>query len=116
MAPNRGGVAHPALEAHAELTLGVRGQVGDRQVPQLGDPRPGLPLLLGGVPGEHVEGRAELARGALADVRSGRLTDAVTKVRKVWASLPGANYSGQGMRSMSYLQAAYVNAGGTITL
>ncbi len=55
-------------------------------------------------------------RGALADVRSGRLTDAVTKVRKVWASLPGANYSGQGMRSMSYLQAAYVNAGGTITL
>ena len=55
-------------------------------------------------------------RGALADVRSGRLTDAVSKVRKVWASLPGANYQGQGMRSMSYLQTAYRNAGGTITL
>mgnify|MGYP001183637316 FL=1 len=55
-------------------------------------------------------------RGALADVRSGRLTDAVSKGRKVWASLPGANYQGQGMRSMSYLQTAYRNAGGTITL
>ena len=54
-------------------------------------------------------------RGALADVRSGRLADAVHKVRKVWASLPGANYAGQGMRSMAYLEDSYRAAGGTTT-
>ena len=53
-------------------------------------------------------------RGALADVRAGRVLSAIYRVRKVWASLPGADYAGQGMRSTSYLLSAYAQAGGTI--
>ena len=53
-------------------------------------------------------------RGALNDVRSGRVQEAIYKVRKVWASLPGANYAGQGMRSLDSLIAAYSRGGGTI--
>jgi len=51
-------------------------------------------------------------RGALADVDAGRLLDAVRKCRAEWASLPGANYAGQGMRSQSFVIAAYQQAGG----
>ena len=51
--------------------------------------------------------------GALGDVDAGRLADAVTKCRKVWASLPGAGY-GQPERSLDTLQAAFTNAGGTL--
>lgn len=54
-------------------------------------------------------------RGALNDVRAGRVAAAVGKVAKVWASLPGANYAGQGMRSDDFIITAYRNAGGTIT-
>jgi muramidase (phage lysozyme) len=50
-------------------------------------------------------------KGALDDVRAGRFADAVHKVRRVWASLPGAG-SGQGERSLESLTAAYVAAGG----
>lgn len=53
-------------------------------------------------------------KGALADVDAGRFGDAVAKVRRVWASLPGAGY-GQGERSLAWLQAKYQEAGGTIT-
>lgn len=52
-------------------------------------------------------------RGALADVRSGRIESAIGKVRKVWASLPGAGYA-QPERSLSTLLAAYRSAGGII--
>lgn len=52
-------------------------------------------------------------KGALDDVRAGRFADAVQKVRKVWASLPGAGY-GQGERSLAWLQARYQQAGGSI--
>ena len=52
-------------------------------------------------------------RGALADVEAGRFAQAVEKCRKEWASLPGAGY-GQGERSLSFLQAAYTQAGGAI--
>jgi lysozyme len=52
--------------------------------------------------------------GALADVKAGRFEQAVYKVRKIWASLPGANYAGQGMRSISSLTAWYQQNGGTL--
>lgn len=53
-------------------------------------------------------------RGALNDVRAGRVSAAIAKVSKVWASLPGANYANQSMRSNSFLLAAYTRAGGSI--
>lgn len=51
--------------------------------------------------------------GALGDVQAGRFATAVRKVRKIWASLPGAGY-GQPERELSTLQAAYVAAGGVV--
>lgn len=52
-------------------------------------------------------------RGALGDVQTGRFETAVQKVRKVWASLPGAGYN-QPENSLAVLRGAYINAGGTI--
>lgn len=52
-------------------------------------------------------------RGALPDVHAGNLTEAVRKVRKVWASLPGAGYD-QPEKSIQTLAAAFEAAGGTI--
>lgn len=52
-------------------------------------------------------------KGALNDVRAGRVADAVGKVRKVWASLPGAGY-GQGEVMLSNFINNYANAGGAI--
>lgn len=49
--------------------------------------------------------------GALNDVKAGRFEQAVAKVRRIWASLPGAGYS-QGERSIYSLRTAYANAGG----
>lgn len=52
--------------------------------------------------------------GALARIERGDLAGAVAAARRTWASLPGANYAGQGMRSMGELQARYLNAGGSL--
>lgn len=52
-------------------------------------------------------------RGALNDVYAGRLSVAVDKVRKIWASLPGAGYS-QPEKNINALAGAYVQAGGTL--
>lgn len=52
-------------------------------------------------------------RGALDDVKEGRVTDAVAKVRREWASLPGSGW-GQPERALSSLIAAYTTAGGTL--
>lgn len=52
--------------------------------------------------------------GALADVDAGRVLDAARKCRAQWASLPGANYAGQGMRSPDYLVAAFRDGGGVL--
>ena len=52
-------------------------------------------------------------RGALDDVIAGRFTAAIQKVRKEWASLPGAGY-GQPERDLAQLQAVYQQAGGTV--
>lgn len=51
-------------------------------------------------------------RGALNDVRAGRVTQAIAKVSKVWASLPGAGYD-QPERNLSALRGVYAQAGGT---
>ncbi|MFT4118676.1 glycoside hydrolase family 104 protein [Bradyrhizobium sp.] len=51
--------------------------------------------------------------GALEDIKAGRFDDAVRKVRKIWASLPGAGY-GQHEQQISNLRAAYVKAGGQL--
>ncbi|WP_426287511.1 glycoside hydrolase family 104 protein [Luteibacter sp. E-22] len=52
--------------------------------------------------------------GALADVDAGRFDDAVTKCRRIWASLPGAGY-GQHENKLSDLRAAYQRAGGVVS-
>lgn len=49
--------------------------------------------------------------GAMQDVLAGRFANAVAKVRKVWASLPGAGY-GQPEQSLEQLRQIYANAGG----
>jgi lysozyme len=51
--------------------------------------------------------------GALPDVRAGRFADAVSKVRRIWASLPGAGYA-QPEKTLESLAAAYLSAGGNI--
>jgi lysozyme len=51
-------------------------------------------------------------RGALADVDAGRFAVAVDKLRRTWASLPGAGYAGQPMRDFDALAATYAAAGG----
>lgn len=50
--------------------------------------------------------------GALVDVQAGRFEAAVSKVRKTWASLPGAGYADQRERSMQWARDTYSNAGG----
>lgn len=52
-------------------------------------------------------------RGALNDVKAGRVVQAVAKVRSIWASLPGAGYS-QPEKSITSLIAAYQSAGGNV--
>jgi len=51
--------------------------------------------------------------GALGDVRAGRFDQAVNKVRRIWASMPGAGYS-QPEKSLDALRVAYLNAGGNL--
>ncbi|QCC05202.1 muramidase [Cupriavidus necator H16] len=51
--------------------------------------------------------------GALGDVDAGRFALAVRKVRKIWASMPGAGY-GQPEVALERLQAAYQAAGGVV--
>jgi muramidase (phage lysozyme) len=52
-------------------------------------------------------------KGALADVEAGRVSVAINKVAKVWASLPGAGYD-QPERKLSSLLASYKQAGGNL--
>lgn len=51
-------------------------------------------------------------RNAYVDVLAGRFSDAITKCRKEWASLPGAGYN-QRERSAESLLSVYKIAGGT---
>lgn len=52
-------------------------------------------------------------RGALNDVRAGRVDAAVFKVRKIWASLPGAGYN-QPERNINTLASVFIRAGGQL--
>lgn len=52
-------------------------------------------------------------RGALALLEQGRFAEAMHAARKEWASLKGAGY-GQGERSMEWLTARFVDAGGVL--
>lgn len=51
--------------------------------------------------------------GALGDVDAGRFDQAVSKVRRIWASMPGAGYA-QPERSLESLRLAFINAGGAL--
>ena len=53
-------------------------------------------------------------RGALRDVEAGDVLTAAGKVRRVWASLPGAGYQGQRERSAQFIAQAFANAGGVM--
>jgi len=61
-------------------------------------------------------GAIELIRekNALLDVEQGRVQDAIRKVSKVWASLPGAGY-GQPEKSLTVAVSYYTAAGGKFT-
>jgi lysozyme len=52
-------------------------------------------------------------KGADADILAGRIAVAVSKVRKIWASLPGAGY-GQHEVALSAFNSVYMQAGGTL--
>jgi lysozyme len=49
--------------------------------------------------------------GALSLIEQGKFTDAVQKVKRVWASLPGAGYA-QPERDLATLMQVYADAGG----
>ena len=67
-------------------------------------------------PASQDKGAVELIRmkGALPEIAAGNIREAITKCRKVWASLPGAGY-GQGERDMDTLLEVFRAHGGTIT-
>lgn len=44
---------------------------------------------------------------ALKDLINGNIVAVVSKIKKIWASLPGANYPGQKMRSMDTVKKWY---------
>jgi len=48
-------------------------------------------------------------KGALADIDNGDIVKATDKVRKIWASLPGANYPGQTSKTMDYVVSRFNN-------
>lgn len=50
--------------------------------------------------------------GAWSKLQQGDLQGAVASARRTWASLPGANYAGQGMRSMEQVAGWFGAAGG----
>lgn len=52
-------------------------------------------------------------RRALADIKAGRIEQAIAKCRNIWASLPGAGY-GQHEHRLDALLATYCAAGGEL--
>lgn len=51
---------------------------------------------------------------SIENIKKGNFAQALYQNRKTWASLPGANYPGQGMRSYNKLVQVYKSAGGTV--
>ena len=54
-------------------------------------------------------------RCALPLIDGGHVALAIDACHSLWASLPGANYPGQAMRSLQYLISVYAAAGGLVT-
>jgi muramidase (phage lysozyme) len=54
-----------------------------------------------------------IGRGALEDIRAGRLDAATAKLNREWASLPGAPY-GQPTKHPSFVRDVYLRAGGRL--
>lgn len=52
-------------------------------------------------------------RGALPDIKAGRIAIAISKCRNIWASLPGAGY-GQVEHALEPLLQQYAKAGGAM--
>ncbi|WP_443701129.1 glycoside hydrolase family 24 protein [Pseudomonas sp.] len=52
-------------------------------------------------------------RGALDDVKAGRIVEAIAKCRNIWASLPGAGYN-QREHKIEDLLAHFIAAGGSL--
>jgi len=79
------------------------------------DVKPGLGLT-DFTPASQDRAAIELLRrkGALDLIRRGDLAGALSAARSTWASLPGANYAGQGMRTSGQMVTAYLNAGGSL--
>lgn len=55
-------------------------------------------------------------QGAIADIESGNIVEAIRKVANIWASLPGNDYGQRGAHSpqVADLLDAFVKAGGTL--
>ncbi|WP_313642315.1 glycoside hydrolase family 104 protein [Stenotrophomonas sp.] len=53
-------------------------------------------------------------RGALRLIQAGKITEAIAKVRNIWASLPGAGY-GQHEQKLDRLLDVYRQAGGEVS-
>lgn len=53
-------------------------------------------------------------RGALQLIQAGKITEAIAKVRNIWASLPGAGY-GQHEQKLDRLLDVYRQAGGEVS-
>jgi muramidase (phage lysozyme) len=52
-------------------------------------------------------------RSALADIKAGRIVDAIAKCRNLWASLPGAGYN-QREHKHEVLVERFIAAGGAL--
>lgn len=52
-------------------------------------------------------------KGALEDIKQGRFNSALSKVNKIWASLPGAGY-GQPEKNFIQVKQWYIEAGGKL--
>lgn len=52
--------------------------------------------------------------GAYNLIQQGRIVEAIDRCKRIWASLPGAGYAGQGMRTREWALARYESAGGAI--
>ncbi|MEG9057847.1 glycoside hydrolase family protein, partial [Escherichia coli] len=58
-----------------------------------------------------LHGNTHRERGALDDIRAGRIERAISRCRNIWASLPGAGY-GQREHSLEKLVTVWRTAGG----
>lgn len=55
-------------------------------------------------------------KGALQLINEGNLLQAIPLIKSLWASFPGANYAGQGMKTVLQLQSVYAANGGKVAI